>query len=95
LGGRVDVLQQLYGLLDERLALLGFPTQRRPFRPHLTLARVKDRIDTGKLSAALQEIGNFDPVPFRVAELILFRSDLRPRGAVYTKLAGQLLDPGA
>jgi len=60
----------------------GFPAERRPFRPHLTLARaVRGRRPTVPL-----ETGYSDPTEITVSEVVLFRADLRPTGARYTAL---------
>jgi len=59
----------------------GFAPEARPFRPHLTLGRVRDRAHPD-LAAA----GTLAAEPFRVTEVVLFRSDLDPDGAVHTPL---------
>jgi RNA 2',3'-cyclic 3'-phosphodiesterase len=59
----------------------GFPGEERGFRPHLTLGRVRDR--------AHPDLGEAEPLvalPFRVAEVVLFASDLGAEGAVHTPL---------
>jgi 2'-5' RNA ligase len=59
----------------------GLPGEERAFRPHLTLGRVRDR--------AHPDLGAAEPIaskPFRVAEVVLFASDLRSDGAVHTPL---------
>jgi 2'-5' RNA ligase len=73
----------------------GFPREERPFSPHLTLARVKDP-DAGKrLARALPTI---PPEPFgavRVSSLVLYQSDLTPRGAEYTELLRVAIESAA
>lgn len=91
LGGQLDAMQQLHARLEYQLELSGFAGDRRPFRPHLTLARIKGRINCQHLRQVLQDMGDFEPAPFTAGELILFRSDLRPQGAVYTPLARKKL----
>jgi len=59
---------------------VGFPPEERPFRPHLTLGRWKDRAPRPELPA-------FDLDPLPVAEIVLYESDLGPAGAVHTPLA--------
>jgi 2'-5' RNA ligase len=59
----------------------GLAPEARSFRPHLTLGRVRDRAHPD-LGAA----GPLPPEPFRVAEVVLFRSDLLPEGALHTPL---------
>jgi 2'-5' RNA ligase len=58
----------------------GFEKEDRPFRAHLTLGRWRERAPRPELPPA--ELG-----PTRLETLVLFRSDLRPDGAVYTPLA--------
>jgi 2'-5' RNA ligase len=60
-----------------------FPPEKRPFTAHLTVARFEPRvrIDPAELEAAVPE-----PSPFRVGELVLFRSHLSPKGARYEPL---------
>jgi RNA 2',3'-cyclic 3'-phosphodiesterase len=57
----------------------GFPPEARPFRPHLTLGRVRDRAHPAVAAA-----GPLEPAPFRVAEVVLYRSELLPEGALHT-----------
>jgi 2'-5' RNA ligase len=65
----------------ERAALsAGFEREERPFQPHLTLGRWRERAPRPDLPAA--ELGTT-----RIETLILFESDLRPGGAVYAPLA--------
>ena len=92
-GGQTDLLAQLHGRLDRALAETGFDAETRPFRAHLTLGRFKGRTAPADLARALQETGGFDAVPFEAGEIILFKSDLRPQGAVYSPLKRCLLGP--
>jgi 2'-5' RNA ligase len=73
--------------LDSDFANIGFPSEERPFRAHLTLARIKDSRDLTGMSEVLKKYGAFVAGEFNCKELILFQSNLSPQGAVYTKLA--------
>ena len=53
------------------------------FKPHLTLARVKDERLTEELIRKLGEVKNFSWV---CDELFLMRSELTPKGPIYTEL---------
>jgi 2'-5' RNA ligase len=69
--------------------LLGFPTEDRPFSPHLTLGRVSQHASPGEVAAigtflAKTVVGELGKT--RVDSLTFFRSDLRPSGAVYTAI---------
>ncbi len=59
---------------------VGFPPEDRPFRPHLTLGRWKDRAPRPEL-----HVVELDPLP--VEEIVLYQSDLARAGAVHTPLA--------
>jgi 2'-5' RNA ligase len=56
--------------------------EKRPFWPHTTLARVKRGARAGPLPDLPPPAG-----PMQAADLTLYRSTLRPQGAVYDPLA--------
>jgi RNA 2',3'-cyclic 3'-phosphodiesterase len=85
--GDVEKLSALQKQLDADFAGLGFPREDRPFRAHLTLARIKDPRGVSGVNEALTKHDNFSAGEFTGRELILFQSKLVPQGAVYTKLA--------
>ena len=88
LGGESGRLIQLQETLDSQLKKIGFSKEKRAFKGHLTMGRVKGRIDTKKLTAILQEMSEFESEPFSAGEIVLFQSDLRPSGAVYIRRKG-------
>ncbi len=77
----------LQKILDNHLEKSGFPKEERDFKAHLTLARIKDKIDPEKLAEAMKRFGETESDTFEADKIILFKSDLKPGGAVYTKLA--------
>lgn len=86
LGGEIDQLGQLHTQLEDTLAESGFKKENRRFNAHLTIARISKPLDSGHLLDILQAEGRYSPIPFAMRELVLFKSDLRPQGAVYTPL---------
>jgi len=72
--------------LEEELAGRGFPGEKRPFWPHLTLARIKNLSEPGRFLRELAKTEAYETGPFTASELCLFGSELTPRGAVYTRL---------
>jgi RNA 2',3'-cyclic 3'-phosphodiesterase len=75
--------------LDARLAALGkgrFKPEDRPFKGHLTLGRIKARLDSGILIKALRETGRVESPVFTVAAIHLIQSRLKSSGSVYTPL---------
>jgi len=79
-------LERLAQLLQVALTNEGFPIERRPFHPHVTLARVKRApragFDEWLAVAATMKDRSFGAMP--VDELILYSSELTPRGPVYS-----------
>lgn len=88
---QLDLLTALQRTLDEKLEAIGFPKEKRPFRGHLTLGRIKDKIDPKRLNDVLKEFNKFESGHFIADRIILYKSELKPKGAVYTKLVNQLL----
>ena len=86
LDGQTEPLVRLQKALDEGLGAIGFPREARPFKGHLTLGRVKGRIDSRKLGAAIDRFSGFESETFRVDRIHLLKSDLKPAGAIYTRL---------
>ncbi|MGH7858071.1 MAG: RNA 2',3'-cyclic phosphodiesterase [Candidatus Binatia bacterium] len=69
------------------LAPLGFPPADREFRPHITLGRLRSAKGVESLAAMLRTSAERSFGSTRVEEAILYKSDLRPTGSVYTALA--------
>lgn len=75
-------LELLQDRVERASEALGFPLEGRPFRPHITLGRVK----TGANLAAneLEQLPTFDEIPFLADRLVLFESKPGAGGSVYT-----------
>ena len=86
LDGQLEVLANLQQTLDAHLADLGFPGETRAFKSHLTLGRVKGKIASDRMIAAIDKLKEFESESFETHQIILFKSELRPSGAVYTKV---------
>lgn len=80
-------LEALAQALDVELGKLGVPRETRPFSPHLTLARIKGTVDLSRLRRTIQQLPSLEFGEFSTDTFHLYRSDLRPTGAVYTRLA--------
>jgi 2'-5' RNA ligase len=80
-------LADLAAATDGATAALGIARETRPFSPHLTLARIKGRVDLGELQRAIAALPNTEFGGFEARGYRLYQSQLRPSGSVYTKLA--------
>ena len=81
--GRLTVLKKD---LDSGLANLGFPIDKRPYHPHLTIARFKaHRLSPDHLQS-LKQIGtstSISKIAIPVKSITLVQSILSPRGSEY------------
>lgn len=80
-------LARLAGDLRQRVAAAGFPSDDRPFTPHLTLGRVRrPSRPTAAALEALQHWAGADFGPLPVESVSLVASTLTPAGPRYTTL---------
>lgn len=84
--GEIGILKGFQRKLDENLEHLGFQAEARTYKGHLTIGRVRKAPDPEKLKTAIRDFFDYTTEPFHVDEVILFQSDLKPEGAVYTCL---------
>jgi 2'-5' RNA ligase len=77
-------LEDLARRADEAAARIGVAPEGRPFRPHVTLARVRDPWPAHAVDAFRSALGEAALPAFRCAECVLYASRLSPSGAVHT-----------
>jgi 2'-5' RNA ligase len=96
IGGEIDRLSSLQQDVDSLLAPLGFAREERPFAPHLTLARIRQGASSSEIKSFSQLVASVNlqtNYSVNVQAVSLMRSQLTPRGAVYTHLAVVELGP--
>ncbi|MCH7606189.1 MAG: RNA 2',3'-cyclic phosphodiesterase [Chloroflexi bacterium] len=89
IGGDLDALSALQEQVEQTLSPLGFPREKRPFNPHLTIGRVRDGVSRGerrRIGQALSAASLQPAQPWSVECIHLIQSNLKPQGAVYTSL---------
>jgi 2'-5' RNA ligase len=88
LNGDRGILSNLRDELQKELKTLGFMPEKRPFRPHLTLGRFKGPIDRDEdMKWICDRYRDINSDLYQLNELILYKSDLKPDGPVYTRMA--------
>ncbi|MEX0785485.1 MAG: RNA 2',3'-cyclic phosphodiesterase [Dehalococcoidia bacterium] len=90
LEGDVDALGALARRVEAALAPLEFPAERRPFAPHLTLARVRDTASARERRTLSEVVGGYGvpPMPsMMLTSVVLMRSVLGAGGSAYHRLA--------
>lgn len=95
-GGDVGQLHALQAAVEQTVQLAGFAAEERPFAAHITLARAQRDATKEQLRAVGSHLATYNvttPIPVYVDAVVHMRSDLRPSGAVYTRLAHFPLHP--
>ncbi len=83
--GNVGELEELKERVDQSLEKIGITSEKRFFKPHLTLGRLRQ--PDKNLPAILEPFSGFIcPRNFHIDRLVLFRSDLEPRGPRYSPM---------
>jgi 2'-5' RNA ligase len=75
--------------VESACARLGFKSEARPFSPHLTIGRVRQTVtfaEQKRIREILEETKIDSLGTASVNSVHLYNSDLKPTGAVYTKL---------
>jgi RNA 2',3'-cyclic 3'-phosphodiesterase len=89
LSGDLDQLASLQQSVEKFVSPLGYPTESRPFSPHLTLARLRDEVTPdvkGNLAKKLTGTKFKLDLAIPVDSVSLMQSTLLPTGAIYTCL---------
>ncbi|MEM3627954.1 MAG: RNA 2',3'-cyclic phosphodiesterase [Candidatus Bathyarchaeia archaeon] len=79
-------LKDIFNQIEPRLRSLGFAPDPKGFSPHLTIARVKSGRNKAELAKCINQNINYDFGTVRAACLRLKRSDLTPKGPIYSTL---------
>jgi 2'-5' RNA ligase len=81
----------LAALIETSCEQIGYPRERRPYRAHLTLARIDGRAPAGLREYV--EANQQRPLgTLHVDRVVLYQSELAPGGSRYTPLATWLLE---
>ena len=87
--GDSNALEALHHCAEAAAVGLGWAPERRAFRPHLTLGRVRDQVSSRERGAIVDGIKNLAPAPasvWRPDVVRLYKSVLTSRGAIYSSL---------
>jgi 2'-5' RNA ligase len=96
IGGDLERMSRFRDQLQEALSPFGIKGEERAFRPHLTLGRFKKPAKRPtELEQMLAKYGELSSPVCTLDELVFFRSDLKPGGAVYTKMLSWPLSSGS
>lgn len=85
-GGIASGVEKVVAAVEDASEIVGFPRERRPWTVHLTQARLKSQWSQAAVDRFLEWGNGLDLEAFTCREVVLFSSNLQPRGAVYTAL---------
>lgn len=81
-----EVLIPLQKQLEMALEKIGFEPEDRTFQPHLTLGRVNSSRGKEELIRRMERYREEEFGEISVERMVLFKSDLKPTGPIYTPL---------
>jgi 2'-5' RNA ligase len=81
-----DELKTIFEQLEPRLRGLGFKPDRKGFSPHLTIARVRSGRNKAQLIKLIRQMENHEFGAVKTKCLKLKKSELTPRGPIYSTL---------
>ncbi len=85
--GDIKRMRYFRDRLQKDLKAFGIKEEKRRFTPHLTVGRFKRGFNQGaKLKELIEKYRDTESDEAMLKELVLFKSELRPEGAIYTKL---------
>ncbi len=79
-------LSDIHSMIEDGLQNLGFSREQRGFDPHITIGRIKHIGVRGRFMQRLYRLKAFEIGRFYIRGVTLFRSDLSPKGPIYTRL---------
>lgn len=79
-------LKKIRNALDQQLTAIGFVQDSRPFKPHLTLGRIRYPLDPEVIGQFLEREALFQTDTEWIKNIILFESRLTAQGAHYNPL---------
>src|SRR5690349_5628669 len=81
--GQLSALQEKF---EDECAAAGFPKEDRAYKPHLTIARLR-KPEGGRNLAEAHLSMRFETIGVNLRELVVFRSELSPKGSKYTVIS--------
>jgi len=79
-----EELTALVADVEASMEAIGFKRETRRYRPHITLGRIKYLTSKDELNKAIAEFPEVSIDPVVADHIFLMRSQLHPKGAIYT-----------
>lgn len=86
-GGEDDQIHRIVSVVERAALAAGIEPERRPFHPHVTVARIPPNVEVPlSVFREINKKGEFWG-KWKVSSVALMRSELRPEGPIYTRVA--------
>ena len=76
-------LWQISRILETECEPLGFPKEKRNFKAHLTIARLREPHKSKEIADKHLQNG-FEPVEFEASAIVIYESKLQSNGSIYS-----------
>ena len=80
-------IAHLVKFLEKSLGRIGFKEEQKPFRPHITIGRIRTQNNISNLSHALSDYTVPDTQTQTIKHITLYKSTLTSHAPIYDKLA--------
>ena len=81
-----EILVSFQKQIETQFEEIGFQSEDRSFHPHLTLGRMKSSRGKEELVGRMERHKEEEFGDLQVERMVLFKSDLKPTGPIYTPL---------
>jgi RNA 2',3'-cyclic 3'-phosphodiesterase len=88
--GDIEQMKELAGKVETACRESDYGSADKPFAPHLTIGRVKFPSGLDELIGNIKTV-KFETDSFTVEKVIIYKSDLTPRGPIYTVMGEVVL----
>ncbi len=80
----LETVSSLAAEIERSMSFCGFAPEKRKFAPHLTIGRARGLLQEDLIRRFLNEERAFKTTSCLIKKVLLFESELTPRGAIYT-----------
>ncbi len=81
-----QLIAEIAKKIDAKLSKIGFKKEKRKFSPHITIARIKSGRNKDEILQILNKFKDETLLKMKVEKIKLKKSELTPKGPIYTTL---------
>lgn len=85
-------LAELQQQIESAMTEFGIARENRAYHPHLTIGRARNQGASSEARELLRHFTSFEAGAFDVEDIVLFHSELTPKGPIHTPIVRALLE---